>query len=86
MNQHQPNKYVRQIHAVDDFNGFMNVDVYSVLQAFAVTCPARQHAIKKLLCSGLRGQKDSQQDLEEARESITRAIQMEMQRQNNEKQ
>jgi hypothetical protein len=79
MNQ-KPNKYIRRISAVDDFNGFMNVDVYAVIEAFGVTCPARQHAIKKLLCSGLRGQKDSMQDLEEARDSITRAIQLEMQR------
>jgi hypothetical protein len=76
----QQNKYLRRINAVDDFNGFVNVDVYAVLEAFQVTCPARQHAVKKLLCSGIRGAKDASQDLEEARLSITRAIQMEMQR------
>lgn len=53
------------------------VDVYAVLDAFAVTCPARQHAIKKLLCSGIRGKGDTLQDLAEARDAITRAIQME---------
>jgi len=79
MSQKQ-NKYIRRVNAVDDVSGFMNVDVYSVLEAFNVTCPARQHAIKKLLCSGLRGAKDSRQDLEEARDSITRSIQLEMQR------
>lgn len=76
----KPNKYIRQISAVDDFNGFMNVDVYAVIEAFGVKCPAAQHAIKKLLCAGIRGQKSTAQDLEEARESITRAIQLEMQR------
>lgn len=76
----KPNKYIRSINAVDDFSGFTNVDVYSVLEAFSVKCPATQHAIKKLLCAGIRGQKTTQQDLEEARDSITRAIQMEMQR------
>ena len=76
----KPNKYIRTINAVDDFNGFINVDVYSVLEAFSVTCPATQHAVKKLLCAGIRGQKSTTQDLEEARESITRAIQMQMQR------
>lgn len=76
----QQNKYLRRINAVDDFNGFVNVDIYAVLEAFKVTCPARQHAIKKLLCSGIRGTKDASQDLEEARASITRALQMEMQR------
>ncbi len=76
----KPNKYIRTINAVDDFNGFTNVDVYSVLEAFAVRCPATQHAIKKLLCAGIRGQKTTVQDLEEARDSISRAIQMETQR------
>lgn len=52
------------------------VDVYAVLDAFAVVCPARQHAIKKLLCSGIRGKGDTLQDLKEARDAITRAIQM----------
>ena len=49
------------------------VDVYDVLMAFGVTCPARQHAIKKLLAAGMRGQKETAQDLEEARQSVVRA-------------
>lgn len=52
------------------------VDVYAVLDAFNVTCPARQHAVKKLLCAGLRGKADTMQDLMEARDAIDRAIQM----------
>ena len=52
------------------------VDVYAVLDAFNVTCPARQHAIKKLLCAGLRGKGDVKQDLFEASDAVTRAIEM----------
>lgn len=52
------------------------VDVYSVLDAFDVRCPARQHAIKKLLCAGLRGKGGEVQDLEEARDAVERAVQM----------
>jgi hypothetical protein len=52
------------------------VDVYSVLLSFAVTCPARAHAVKKLLCAGLRGKGDELQDLREARDAIDRAIQI----------
>jgi hypothetical protein len=52
------------------------IDVYDVLIAFEVTCPARQHAIKKLLMSGKRGVKGEVQDLEEALASIKRAIEM----------
>lgn len=55
----------------------VNIDVYDVLQAFAVTNPATQHAIKKLLCAGLRGHKDKMQDLTEALKSIERAIELE---------
>lgn len=52
------------------------VDVYDVLRAFNVTCPAAQHAVKKLLCPGLRGQKTAEQDIEEAANSCRRAIEL----------
>lgn len=65
-------KYLRKV--ICDIDG--NVDVYAVLDAFNVACPARQHAIKKLLCSGLRGKGDALQDLREACDAVTRAIQM----------
>ena len=71
------NRYTREITQTlaDEDQGFtISVDVYDVLRAFAVTDPAIQHAIKKLLCTGVRGHKDSQQDLEEAIQSIERAL------------
>ena len=51
-----------------------SIDVYDVLNAFAVTCPATQHAIKKLLMQGKRGHKSGIGDLLEARASVDRAI------------
>jgi len=63
------NKYARTIHGVE-------VDVYDVLVAWNVTCPATQHAIKKLLMPGQRGSKDKLQDLEEAGQAIERAIEL----------
>lgn len=63
------NKYARTIHEVE-------VDVYDVLVAWNVTCPATQHAIKKLLMPGKRGSKDKLQDLEEAGQAIERAIEL----------
>ncbi len=65
-------KYLREAAQLVDGK----LDVYAVLDAFAVTCPARQHAIKKLLCSGLRGKGDVIQDLQEAGDAVARAIQM----------
>lgn len=66
----QPSKYNRPCKGI-------TLDIYDVLQAFAVTNPATQHAIKKLLCAGLRGHKDKMQDLTEALKSIERAIELE---------
>ena len=64
------NKYLKQIRSE-------RVDVYDILNAFNVTCPAIQHAIKKLLMPGNRGHKTKRQDLEEALDSINRAIDLE---------
>lgn len=52
------------------------VDVYDVLRAFGVDCPASQHAVKKLLCAGLRGAKSAEQDIDEAANSCRRAIEL----------
>jgi hypothetical protein len=57
------------------------IDVYAVIETFGLTCPARQHALKKILLAGERGKKDTIDDLEEARDAITRAIELEEQRQ-----
>ena len=63
-------KYHRTIKGVQ-------LDVYDVLKAWNVTNPATQHAIKKLLQPGQRGHKDTLQDLNEAQQSIARAIELE---------
>jgi len=64
------NKYKRNVNGV-------TIDVYDVLNAWKVGCPATQHAIKKLLMPGQRGSKDVLQDLKEAVEAIQRAIELE---------
>ena len=66
------NKYQRQVTST-------TIDIYDVLKAYQVTCPATQHAIKKLLQPGERGHKDKLTDLREALASVERAIQMEEQ-------
>lgn len=70
-----PNKYTRELLTLDGRR--VPVDVYSVLAAFPVGNAAVDHALKKLLAPGQRGQKDRLQDLKEARASLDRAIQME---------
>lgn len=68
------NKYLRHITPIDGPR--VVIDVYAVLEAFDVRCPARQHAVKKLLCAGIRGKGDECQDLAEAGQSVQRAIEM----------
>lgn len=63
------NKYQRQVPST-------TIDIYDILNAYRVTCPATQHAIKKLLQPGERGHKDKLTDLREALASVERAIQM----------
>jgi hypothetical protein len=67
-------KYRRIVVAAD--GRVAECDVYDVLEAFGVKCPARQHAIKKLLCAGLRGAKSELADLVESRVSIDRALEL----------
>lgn len=57
-------------------DGVTHVDVYWVLEAWAVSHPIG-HAIKKLLCAGARGSKDRVKDLNEAIASIRRALELE---------
>lgn len=67
------NKYQRQVPGT-------TIDVYDVLVAFNVTCPARAHAIKKLLCAGIRGKGDAVQDLTETLQAVDRALSLEVER------
>ena len=64
------NKYNRKIRSEI-------VDVYDILQAYEISNHAVAHAVKKLLMPGDRGYKNIIQDLEEAKFSIKRAIEIE---------
>jgi hypothetical protein len=77
--QHEGKKYLRRICSPVDGTS-IEIDVYAVLEAFSVTCPARAHAIKKLLCAGTRGKGDAIADLTGAAAAVDRAIQLEQQR------
>lgn len=47
---------------------------YGYISAFEVTDPALQHLIKKSLCAGLRGHKDTEQDLHDIIDSGHKAL------------
>ena len=78
--QHSGNKYIRKV--VDRDGNVCYIDVYDVLLGFDVRDPALQHAIKKLLCTGLWGHKDSVTDKQESIDAIRRSIQLETVRKN----
>ncbi len=67
------NKYP---HYFKDVSYLKTVDVYRVLALFNVTDPCIQHAIKKLLCAGDRGDKSMIKDITEARDSLNRHLEM----------
>lgn len=80
--EHEGSKYLRHIFgALGDKSyqgdGSMLVDVYEVLIAFKVECPATAHAVKKLLCAGLREKGDRLADLKGAMAALNRAIDIE---------
>lgn len=77
ISNHEGKKYLREIISAVNPQDSVEIDIYAVLEAFQVYCPARQHALKKLLCAGSRGKGDALADLIGALASINRAIEME---------
>lgn len=74
-------KYNREIVGLD---GVVTVvDCYRVLDAFQVADPATQHAIKKMLCTGLRGHKDYLTDINDSIESLQKAKELYVQKKIN---
>lgn len=63
-------------HYKKDVRHLDMIDVYRVIELFEVTHPALQHALKKVLCAGDRGAKDWEKDVQEAIDSLNRALQM----------
>ena len=63
-------------HYFKDVTHLKTIDVYRVLDLFGVSNPCVQHAVKKLLCSGQRGVKDTRQDVQEAVTSLVRYLEM----------
>lgn len=62
-----------EVHEDAQGRKYLNVDVYSVLAAFAPDHPTG-HAVKKLLCAGNRDKGSKIQDLKEAIVAIEAAI------------
>lgn len=74
--EHTGNKYIRQCQDRIHPEKWFFVDVYCIIHAFDVKVAGVQHALKKLLCAGLRGKGGEIQDMIEARDALSRAIEM----------
>jgi len=81
--KHEGKKYLRKICSAklrDNKFDAIEVDVYAVIEAFKITCPAQQHALKKVLAAGQRGKGTKVQDLVGAIAALNRAIELEVSR------
>jgi hypothetical protein len=65
-------------HYFKDVSKLQEIDVYRVLSLFEVHDPCLQHALKKILCCGIRGMKNADKDIEEAIVSLKRWQEMKM--------
>lgn len=63
-------------HYKKDVRHLDYIDVYRILDLFGVTDPCEQHAAKKILCAGMRGNKSTEQDITEAIDSLNRRLEM----------
>lgn len=63
-------------HYFKNVEHLKTIDVYRVLDLFNIDNHSIGHAVKKLLCSGQRGAKDKQQDVQEAISSLLRYLEM----------
>ena len=70
------NQDIKYPHYFKSVSHLETVDVYRVLSLFQVNDPCVQHAIKKLLCAGDRGDKSMIKDITEARDSLNRHLEM----------
>lgn len=82
--EHSGSKYIREIYNCVDGTKSL-VDVYAVIEAFKVTCPARQHFLKKVLCAGIRNKGSQLADLREAQDALYRAMELQEGREAREK-
>jgi hypothetical protein len=79
---HEGKKYLRTIYPATGHSTVggpadpIQIDVYCVIKAFKIICPAQAHALKKVLCAGQRDKGSAKADLEGAIAALNRAIEM----------
>lgn len=59
-------------HYKKDVRHLDMIDVYRVIELWGPMHAAQEHALKKILCTGIRGSKDTDKDIQEAIDTLTR--------------
>jgi hypothetical protein len=72
------------MYSADGKGGPINVDIYCVIEAFKITCPAMQHALKKILACGQRGKGNRVDDIHGVFDAMWRALELQRQREKEE--
>ena len=74
----EPRKPLHELypHYHKNVSNLESIDVYRVIDLWKVDHPALQHALKKVLATGQRGAKGTDQDVQEAIDSLKRYQQM----------
>ena len=67
---HSGNKYVRKVRSCITRKEIGEIDVYAVEDAYGPMPMSRSHALKKILCAGLRSKGDAKQDIKEAIDAL----------------
>jgi hypothetical protein len=78
--EHGGGKYLRKIFPADWAGEPILIDVYCVIEAFGVRCPALCHALKKILACGQRGKGSKVDDIHGVFDAMWRALELQMQR------
>lgn len=85
--EHVGKKYIRKIRGWSKTDqktrDWIYIDVYRVIEAFSVTCPALQHALKKILCAGKRDKGSVMQDLTDIEAAVANAISLQQDREDD---
>ena len=63
---------VKHSHYFKNVSHLKHIDIYRIIDLYAITDPCLQHAFKKIACAGQRGAKDAAKDVQEAIDSLTR--------------
>lgn len=67
---------MKHSHYYKDVSDLKIIDFYRICKLYQVNDPCYQHALKKLLCVGIRGHKDTREDIQNIIDTMQRKLEM----------